>query len=121
MTEADPYLELLDSIMDVGMLLGALRREKKPDDGSPPPSPERRNEIDAHVRILEVMEKHLNARKTYYIAQLMISAAGVPKPAFDSAATHQIGERVKEVAEQLNIDLRAEIAPWVGGGADGME
>lgn len=115
MTEqSDQYLILLSDIRDCGMVMAALRREKKPDKpGEKKPTPARANEIDAHLRVLEVMERHLNARKTYFIAQLMIAAAGVPHPSFDGAATAPVGERIRELAEEMNIDLRHELAPWI--------
>jgi hypothetical protein len=113
--ETDEYLQLLDDIRDVGILIAALRHEKKPDDPAEKVSAARRNEIDAHVRILEVMEKHLNARKTYFIALVMLAAADVPKPAFDAAATKPVGDRVRALAEELRVDLRGELTPWMAG------
>jgi hypothetical protein len=111
--ETDEYLELLDSIRDIGMLIAALRHEKKPDDPAEKVGAARRNEIDAHVRVLEVMERHLTARKTYYIALVMLAAADVPRPAFDATATKPVGDRVRELAEELRVDLRGELAPWM--------
>lgn len=112
--QTDAYLVLLDDIRDCGVLMASLRHEKKPDDPKDKPSPWRINEIDAHLRVLEVMESHLKARKTYYIASLMISAAETVMPAFDDAATRPVGERIRELAEELRVDLAAELAPWVG-------
>lgn len=113
--QSDAYLTLLDDIRDAGMLLAALGHEKKPDDPKDKPTGPRLNQIDAHIRVLKVMESHLKAQKTYYIASLMIAAADTPKPAFDDAATKPVGDRVRELAEELRIDLAAELAPWVGG------
>lgn len=113
--QTDAYLGLLDDIRDAGMLMAALGHEKKPTDGTPPPTPARRNEIDAHLRVLKVMESHLKAQKTYYIATLCVAAAETVKPAFDAAATKPVGDRVRELAEELRIDLAAELAPWMGG------
>ena len=111
----DGYLQLLDSIRDCGMLMSALRHEKKPDDGSAKPSPARVREIDAHLRTLEVMQRYLTGQKTYFIAQVMVAAAGVAMPAFDGAATSSIGDRIRELAEEMNVDLRSELAPWMQG------
>lgn len=113
---ADDYLALLDDLLDVRVLIANLRHQKKPDDGPKPPANEV-NRIDAHIRVLEAMEKHLSGRKTYFVAQLMLLAADVPMPAFDAAATHHIGERVREIATELNVDLREEIAPWIAEAA----
>ena len=113
MNGQNPYLTLLDDLLDVRVLLASLRHEKKPTDG-PAPDSQRKNVIDAHIRMLEAMEKHLSARKTYFIAEVMVAAAGVPMPEFDSAATYHIGERVRELAQEMNVDLREELAPWVG-------
>lgn len=115
--QSDAYLALLDDLRDLGMLMAALGHEKKPDDPKDKPGPARMNQIDAHIRVLKVMESHLKAQKTYYIAALMIAAAETPKPAFDDAATRPVGQRVRELAEELRIDLAAELAPWVGESA----
>lgn len=115
MSEKHPYLTLLDDLLDVRMLMASLRHEKKPtEEGVAKPSPQRVNEIDAHLRVLDAMEKHLSSRKTFFIAEVMIAAAGVTMPEFDAAATHHVGERIRELAQEMNVDLREELAPWVG-------
>lgn len=103
----DTFIQLLESIRDGDILVAALRHEKR--EGV---TVERRDEIDGHVRVLEAQLKYLSGQKTWFIAKVIAEAAGVTRPAFDATATHQVGERIREIAQELNVDLAAELAPW---------
>lgn len=103
----DAFVQLLSDIRDGEILIAALRHEKK--EGV---TTERRNEIDGHVRVLEAQVKYLSGQKTWFVAQVISQAAGVPRPSFDATATHPVGERIREIAVEMGVDLAEELAPW---------